>query len=61
MDTFIYGNMTHETFKKIKKLKALSRSDNENEAFLAYRMCLQLCERHGLDIDRIPCNIGQKS
>lgn len=57
MDEYLYGNMTHDMFKKIKKLKALSRSPNENEAFIAYRMCLELCERYGLDIDRIPCNV----
>ena len=57
MDTFIYGNCTHDTFKKIKKLKALSKSKSEHEAFLAYRMCIQLCERYGLEFDKIPCNI----
>lgn len=60
MDEFVYGNMSHDMFKKIKKLKALSRSDNENEAFIAYRMCIELCERYGLDIDRIPCNIERE-
>lgn len=57
MDSFIYGSMSHDMFKKIKKLKALSRSANENEAFIAYRMCVELCERYGLDMDKIPCNI----
>lgn len=57
MTTFIYGNMTHETFKKIKKLKALSHSTNEKEAFLAYRKCLELCKKHGLEFDKIPCNL----
>lgn len=57
MDNFIYGNMSHDMFKKIKKLKALSRSANENEAFIAYRMCIELCNKYGLDIDKIPCNI----
>lgn len=57
MDEFIYGNMSHDMFKKIKKLKALSRSANENEAFIAYRMCVELCERYGLEMDKIPCNI----
>ena len=54
METFIYGNMTHEEFKKIKKLKALSRSKNEHEAFLAYTNCLRLCEKYGLEFDKIP-------
>lgn len=58
MDSYIYGNMTHETFKKIKKLKALSHSPNEKEAFLAYRKCLELCKKYNLEFDKIPCNVA---
>lgn len=54
IDEFIYGNCTMEVFKKIKKLKSLSKSDNVNEAFIAYRMCVELCNRYNLDIDKIP-------
>lgn len=54
METFIYGNMTHEEFKRVKKLKALSKSDNEHEAFSAYRNCIKLCEKYSLDFDKIP-------
>jgi hypothetical protein len=57
MEEYLYGNMTHETFKKIKKLKSLSHSPNEEEAFLAYRKCHELCKKYQLDFDRIPCNI----
>ena len=57
MDRFIYGDMSHDLFIKIKKLKALSRSDNQNEAFLAYQICMRLCRKFGLEIDKIPCNI----
>jgi len=57
IDELIYGSCSHDMFKKIKKLKALSRSANENEAFVAYRMCMELCERYGLEMDKIPCNI----
>jgi hypothetical protein len=57
MDKFIYGNMSHDMFKKIKKLKALSQSPNEKEAFLAYRKCLELCKKYNLEFDKIPCNI----
>ena len=57
MDKFIYGNITHSDFKKLKKLKALSHSQNEKESFLAYRKCLELCDRFGLDFDKIPCVI----
>ena len=54
MIKYIYGNMSQETLQKIKKLKALSKSDNENEAFSSYRKCLELCKQHGLDFDKIP-------
>jgi len=57
MDHFIYGNLTQDTFKKIKKLKALSQSSNEKEAFLAYRKCLELCKKYNLEFDKIPCNV----
>ena len=56
-DTFIYGNMDHDMFKKLKKLKALSQSPNEKEAFLAYRKCLELCKKYGLEFDKIPCRV----
>ena len=55
-DEYIYGNMTHETFTKIKKLKTLSTSSNEHEAFNAYRACIKMCEKYGLEFDKIPLN-----
>lgn len=57
MEEFIYGGVTNSMFTKIKKLKALSRSQNKKEAFLAYDKCLELCKQHNLDFDKIPCNI----
>jgi hypothetical protein len=57
MDEFIYGNMTHKQFQTVKKLKALSKSSNEQEAFLAYRACHKLCDKYDLEFDKIPCNI----
>ena len=57
MDKFISGNLTHDMFKKIKKLKALSRSPNKQEAFAAYTKCMELCREHNLDFDKIPCNV----
>jgi hypothetical protein len=57
MDSFIYGEMTNGTFQKIKKLKALAQSPNEREAFLAYRKCLELCKKHKLEFDKVPCNL----
>ena len=57
MESLIYGSLTHSEFKRLKKLKALSKSQNEQEAFLAYRKCIELCKRYSLEFDRIPCNI----
>jgi hypothetical protein len=56
---FIYGSLTTDEFKKIKKLKALSRSGNEKEAFLAYRKALALCKKYNLEFDKIPCDVKQ--
>jgi len=57
MDVFIYGSLTTNEFKRLKKLKALSKSPNEKEAFLAYRKCLELCKKWNLEFDKIPCNL----
>ena len=57
MDSFIYKNITHDLFVKIKKLKALSKSSNTKEAFAAYTKCIQLCREYQLEFDKIPCNI----
>lgn len=54
MFEFLYGNITMKQFTRLKKLKALSRSPNENEAFTAYRMCMKLCKKFKVDFDRIP-------
>lgn len=55
--TFLYGNLTIREFATVKKLKALSKSENQEEAFAAYRKCLELCKKYGIEFDRIPCNI----
>ena len=54
MDEFIYGNLTHAMFQKVKKLKALSRSSNKAEAFSAYTKCIELCKEYSLDFDKVP-------
>ena len=54
METYIYGNLTLEKFQTLKKLKRLSKSPNENEAFQAYRKCLEMCKQHNIDFDRVP-------
>jgi hypothetical protein len=61
MVEYLYGNVTLEMFDKIKKLKALSRSGNKHEAFLAYTKGLELCKEYNLDFDKIPCYVkGQQ-
>lgn len=57
MEEYLYGNITLETFETIKKLKALSRSNNTNEAFAAYRKGLELCKKYNLEFDKIPCRV----
>ncbi|HNV97353.1 MAG TPA: DUF2786 domain-containing protein [Bacteroidales bacterium] len=57
LEEFLYGDVTFDMFEKIKKLKALSRSENKNEAFMAYTKAMELCKEHGLDFDKIPCNV----
>lgn len=57
MMEYLYGNITLDMFNKIKKLKALSKSSNEQEAFQAYRKAVDLCKQYNLDFDRIPCYV----
>lgn len=54
MTTYIYGNITLEKFQTLKKLKRLSKSPNEHEAFSAYRKCMELCRDYGIEFDKIP-------
>lgn len=54
MEEYIYGNLTYEKFQTLKKLKRLSKSPNEHEAFAAYRKCLEMCKEHRIDFDKIP-------
>ncbi len=61
MESFIYGNMSADSFRKIKKLKALALNNtNENEAFLAFTLCKELCKKYNLEFDKIPCNVENK-
>ena len=54
MEEYIYGNLTYEKFQTLKKLKRLSKSPNEHEAFSAYRKCIEMCKQHKIDFDKIP-------
>jgi len=60
MVNYLYGNITLDTFNLIKKLKALSKSPNEKEAFLAYRKANDLCKKYNLDFDRVPCYVKRQ-
>jgi hypothetical protein len=55
MFCLLYGNkVTLETFGKLKKLKALTQSPAIEEATLAFQKCRELCEKHGIEYDKIP-------
>jgi len=54
MEDVIYGSMTHADYVKVKKLKALSNSENESEASSAFIKCRSLCKKYGLDFDKVP-------
>ena len=60
MVEYLYGNVTLDMFDKIKKLKALSRSANKHEAFLAYTKGMELCKEYGLEFDKIPCYVKEQ-
>lgn len=53
---FIYGKVGSEGFNILKKLKTLASSKNEAEAFIAYRKAREICERIGVDFDKVPTN-----
>jgi hypothetical protein len=53
---FIYGKVGSEGFNVLKKLKTLASSKNEAEAFVAYRKARQICEKIGVDFDKVPIN-----
>jgi hypothetical protein len=57
MEDYIYKNMDAGTFGKLKKLKALSFSSNEQEAHAAWQKCMELCEKFGISFDNIPCKL----
>jgi hypothetical protein len=54
MVTYIYANVTLDTFNKLKKLKALANSDNEEEADLAMKKCRELCKKYNLEYSKLP-------
>lgn len=54
MMTYLYGNLTLDMFNKLKKLKNLTKSPNEHEAFRAFQACRKLCDKFNLEFDKIP-------
>ena len=54
MDSFIYGNLTNRQYLTIKKLKRLSQDQsNINESVAAYKACLLLCKKYGLEFSKV--------
>jgi hypothetical protein len=60
MVEFLYGNLSLDDFNRVKKLKALAQSPNDEEAFLAFKKCRELCKQFNLDYDRIPCYVQKR-
>lgn len=60
MVEFLYGNLSLDDFNRVKKLKALAQSPNDEEAFLAFKKCRELCKEYHLDFDRIPCYVEKR-
>ena len=58
---YVYNNVTLDIFNTIKKLKALSTSNNEVEASRAFLKGRKLCQSYNLDWDRIPCNLEDEN
>ena len=54
--SFIYGKIGDDTFSTIKKLKTLSMSENELEAFTAFRKGRELCAKYHIEWDKVPIN-----
>lgn len=56
MVSYIYGNIGDDTMDTLKKLKTLSMSENEQEAFQAFRKGRSMAEKYKLDWDKIGIN-----
>lgn len=56
MVSYIYGNIGDDTMSTLKKLKTLAESDNEAEAFAAFRKGREMAKKYNLEWDRIPFN-----
>ena len=56
MVSYIYGNIGDDTMATLKKLKTMAMSDNEKEAFVAFRKGRELAQKYKLDWDKIAYN-----
>jgi len=56
MVKFIYGSIGDDTMSTLKKLKTMAMSDNEKEAFVAFRKGREMAQKYNLDWDKIPYN-----
>jgi|ERR1035437_3393001 hypothetical protein len=54
MDSVMFEQIGHELFKRLKKLKALSYSCNENESVLAHSKFVKLCKEYKINPDKVP-------
>jgi hypothetical protein len=61
MVEYLYGDLTLSQFDILKKLKSLALSNvNPHESFLAWKKGQELCEKFGLQWDKIPSSIKNK-
>ena len=44
------------SYSTLKKLKTMAMSENEKEAFVAFRKGREMAQKYGLDWDKIPYN-----
>jgi len=58
---YVYNNVTLDIFATIKKLKALSTSENDEEAVRAFQKGRELCKKYNLMWERIPCNLDDEN
>lgn len=54
--SYIYGGIGDDTMATLKKLKTLAMSDNEKEAFVAFRKGMEIAKKYKLDWDKIGYN-----
>ncbi len=56
MLSYVYGSVNDDTMSTLKKLKTMAMSENEKEAFVAFRKGREMAQKYGLDWDKIPYN-----